>query len=81
MYAFPISQPFAQPYSVGGGGNGGNGGPIFGNPGNAGGNTVLTNVGTTNAGGGGRAGPSNAPGTSGNAPGASLTYPSRSLLL
>jgi hypothetical protein len=81
MYAFPISQPFAQPYSVGGGGNGGNGGPIFGNPGNAGGNTVLTNVGTTNAGSGGRAGPSNAVGTSGNAPSASLTYPSRSFIV
>jgi hypothetical protein len=81
MYAFPISQPFAQPYSVGGGGNGGNGGPIFGNPGNAGGNTVLTNVGTTNSGSGGRAGPSNAVGTSGNAPSASLTYPSRSFIV
>jgi hypothetical protein len=85
MYAFPISQPFAQPYSVGGGGNGGNGTSSGGSSpaGNAGGNTTLTNVGTTNSGGGGRGAPnpSGGSGNTGSAPGASLTYPSRSFIV
>jgi hypothetical protein len=76
MYAFPISQPFSQPFSVGGGGGGG--GLFVG--GNAGGNTNLTNVGTTNAGGGGPAFNPN-PGSQGSQPGATLTYPTRSFVV
>jgi hypothetical protein len=51
MIAFPVSQPFAQPFSVGalGAGSGG--------AGSAGGNTVFTNIATFNAGGGGRGAP------------------------
>jgi hypothetical protein len=54
----PITQPFAQPFSVGG----------------VGGNTTIANVGTVNGGGGSNAGPTNTPGSAGNAPGASFTY-------
>jgi hypothetical protein len=62
----PITQPFSQPYSVGGGGAG-----AAHNAG-AGGNTTIANVGTANAG--------TAPvlgnqGTAGTAPGASFTPP------
>jgi hypothetical protein len=82
MYAFPISGPFVQPFSVGAGGNGGaGGGSSTSSAGNAGGNTTLTNVGTTNAGGGGRGGPSNVASTAGNAPGATLTYPTMRTLI
>ena len=74
FYNKPITQPFAQPFSVGAGGNGGN----QPQAGNAGGATNFTNVGTVNAGTGGNAGLAPGPGnsgTAGNAPGASLTYP------
>jgi hypothetical protein len=70
----PIAQPFSQPFSVGGGGGAG---PANGN-GNAGGNTILTNVATFN---GGAAGSGPATGAAGNAPGASLTYPTRSFIV
>jgi hypothetical protein len=63
FYNVPIVQPFSQPYSVGSGGN-----APAGNPGNAGGNTTLVNVGTVNGGGG-------TGGNAGNQPGASLTVP------
>jgi len=70
-----ITQPFSQPFSVGGGGNGGSGpGNPTGNPGNAGGATTIANIGTVNGGGGGPGGPGSS-GSTGNAPGASLTYP------
>ena len=77
MYAFPITQPFAVPYSVGAPGNGGN----DGQSGNPGGNTVLTNIGTTNLGNGGRGYPSDTPGNSGSQPGATLTYPTRDFVI
>ena len=78
FYNKPITQPFAQPYAVGGAGNGSNG------AGNAGGVTNFTNVGSVNAGGGGNAGSSfvnGNTGTTGNAPGASLTYPTRDFVV
>jgi hypothetical protein len=68
FYNKPITQPFSQPYSVGGGGTSNQGGP----GGTAGGNTTMANVGTVN---GGAAGPGNASGSPGNQPGASLTVP------
>ena len=71
FFNVPISQPFSQPYSIGGGGNAG---PQY-NPGSAGGNTNLTNVGTVNAGngGGGNRNSGSSPGNPGNAPGANIT--------
>jgi len=73
FYNKPITQPFSQPYAVGGGGNGGNSGPPgVGNAGGAGGNTAITNVGTVNAGNGGAGGANGADGNAGTAPGASL---------
>jgi len=69
----PITQPFSQPYSVGAQGNGG------GLNGNAGGNTVFTNVATFNGGGGGVYNGGN--GANGNQPGASLTYPKRGFVV
>jgi len=64
FYNKPITQPFSQPYSVGGGGN------YAGNsPAPAGGNTTMANVGTVNAGNGAT---SSNPGNPGNAPGATL---------
>jgi hypothetical protein len=82
----PIVQPFSQPFSVGGAGNTGPYGGMTGGAGNAGGNTVITNVGNVNGGSGGPAGntnvPGNAnPGAAGNAPGASLTYPIRAFIV
>jgi hypothetical protein len=77
MYAFPITQPFAVPYSVGAPGAGG---VAPSGSGQAGGNTTLTNVGTTNLGNGGRGLPSNTPGNSGDQPGATLTYPTRAFV-
>jgi hypothetical protein len=62
FYNKPITQPFAQPFSIGG----------------SGGATTFTNVGTVNAGSGGGV---FTPGGVGNAPGASLTYPSSSFVL
>jgi hypothetical protein len=78
FYNKPITQPFSQPFSIGGGGNGGarpaNGG--------AGGSTTFTNVGTVNAGNGGNFGnPIGSPGNAGTAPGASLTYPTRTFIV
>lgn len=80
----PITQPFAQPFSVGGAGSVGGfqpSGQGAGSPGGAGGATSFTNVGTVNAGNGGNGAagfaPGN-PGSAGNAPGASLTYPTAS---
>jgi len=70
----PITQPFSQPYSVGAGGN------TSGLNGNAGGNTVFTNVATFNAGNGGSY-PNNAAGNPGNAPGATFTYPTRAFVV
>jgi len=83
FYNKPITQPFAQPFAVGAGGNAGNAGD-FGNPGNTGSVTSFTNVGTVNAGTGSSGASPNTsgnPGTVGNAPGASLTYPSRDFVI
>jgi hypothetical protein len=74
FYNKPITQPFAQPYSVGGGGNGGAAGDQSSGSGNAGGATQIANVGTVNGGAGGP-GPGNNAGAAGSAPAASLTYP------
>jgi hypothetical protein len=77
FYNKPITQPFAQPFSVGGGGNGIPGGQ---GTGGAGGATNFTNVGTVNGGGGGNnTTPTGANGAAGNAPGAALTYPTAGL--
>jgi hypothetical protein len=65
FYNKPITQPFSQPFSVGGGGN--SAPPAA----NAGGNTTMANVGTVN--GGGAAGP--APGVAGTEPGSNLSIP------
>jgi hypothetical protein len=80
FYNKVITQPFSQPFSVGGGGSGGGGrglGGQTGIAGNAGGSVSFTNVGTVNAGGGGAGGPTGggagATGNAGTAPGASLT--------
>ena len=75
FYNAPITQPFSQPFSVGGGGNRG---PGYPQPGGSGGATNLTNVGTVNGGGGSPNGPvgSNSPGpagAAGNQPGAAFT--------
>ena len=67
FYNKPITQPFSQPYSVGGGGTSNSGGPA----GNAGGSTSIANVGTANGGGGGPGGPGN--GSPGSQPGSNLT--------
>jgi hypothetical protein len=76
FYGVPITPPYSQPYSVGGGGNSGGASTPEGGPaGGAGGSTTLTNVGTVNAGGGGGAsGRNNAgsPGSVGTAPGATI---------
>jgi len=72
FYNKPITQPFSQPYSVGGGGAGGNA------YGGAGGNTTIANVGTVN---GGNGGAFSSPGNPGNQPGASLTYPARDFVV
>ena len=84
FYNKPITQPFSQPYAVGGPGNAGPGG-ITGSAGGTGGNTTMTNVGTVNAGTGGGGGPTSppaaSPGSAGNQPGASLTYPVRGFIV
>jgi hypothetical protein len=67
FYNKPITQPFSQPFAVGAGGNG-----QFAANAPSGGATNFTNVGTTNGG--------STP-ASGNAPGASLTYPTRSFVV
>jgi hypothetical protein len=70
FYNKPITQPFSQPFAVGGGGAG-----AFSSSGGTGGATTVANVGTVN-GGGGTIRPGGAAGAVGTAPGASLTYPS-----
>ena len=87
FYNKPITQPFSQPYSVGGAGGQGAFRPSGfapGSPGGSGGATNLANVGTVNGGGGGNGSgydtPGN-PGSTGNAPGASLTYPNASFVV
>jgi hypothetical protein len=77
FYNKPITQPFSQPYSIGGGGSAGSASGMAGNAGGSGGATNIANVGTVNGGGGGNGGlfnPGNT-GSSGTAPAASLTYP------
>jgi hypothetical protein len=84
FYNFPTTSPFSQPYSVGGGGNSGNmNAPGPNNPGNAGGNTTVANVGTVNGGGAGNGSSFNpgTPGAAGNQPGASLAYNIRSFVV
>jgi len=68
FYNKPITQPFAQPFAVGAGGNAAA----------AGGATTMANVGTVNAGTGGT---KNVAGSAGSAPGASLAYTSRSFVV
>jgi hypothetical protein len=70
FYNQPITQPFSQPFAVGGGGGSGA----------AGGTTSIANVGTVNGGNAGGPGPSSN-GNTGNAPGAALTYPSRDFVV
>jgi len=70
FYNKPITQPFAQPFAIGGGGRGGSG---------AGGATTIANVGTVN-GGNGSANENNTPGNPGSQPGASLAYPFRTFI-
>jgi hypothetical protein len=87
FYNYPMAQPFAQPYSVGGAGNGGGVSGFNGQTGGAGGGTTITNVGTVNGGNGGNGGTAGGggqngnPGSAGNQPGASLTYPSRNFVV
>jgi hypothetical protein len=86
FYNKPITQPFAQPYSVGAGGNAGpeGGGGTTYPAGNAGGASTIANVGTVNGGAGGN-GSSDSnngnSGASGNAPAASFTYPTRAFVV
>jgi len=76
FYNKPITQPFSQPYSVGGPG------PSTGfGAGGSGGNTNFTNVGTVNGGGGGGPGNTRNAGTAGNQPGASFTYSQRDFIV
>jgi hypothetical protein len=70
FYNKPITQPFSQPYSIGGGGASA---PGCANAG-AGGNTTIANVGTVN---GGAASPGLASGANGTQPGSNLTIPNR----
>jgi hypothetical protein len=70
FYNKPITQPFAQPYAVGGGGN-------SGNPSGAGGATNFTNVGTVNGGAGGMT----MTGAAGNQPGATTNWSIRTLIV
>jgi hypothetical protein len=78
FYNKSITQPFSQPFSVGGAGGGGGGRNVGGQTGiagNAGGSVSFTNVGTVNGGNGGAGGPTGGAGAAGNAgtgPGASL---------
>ena len=73
FYNKPITQPFSQPYSVGGAMGGGSYNPT----GQAGGATNFTNVGTVNGGGGA---PGSSTGSQGNAPGAATTWSLRTLI-
>jgi hypothetical protein len=69
----PITQPFAQPFSVGAGGG----------TSAAGGATNFTNVGSANAGNGGASagGSPGAPGNAGTITGSTLTYPQRGFVV
>jgi hypothetical protein len=90
-YNKTLTQPFAQPYSIGGAGSGGGTGNQGrgggGGSGNAGGATSFTNVGTVNAGNGGTGGAPGFPGgtaasgNTGNAPGAYFIAPSKTLVV
>jgi hypothetical protein len=75
FYNKPITQPFSQPYSVGGGGNS----TSMSGGANAGGATTVTNVGTVN--GGSAATSHNQPGASGNQPGATLSGFARGMVV
>ena len=80
-YGAPVSAPFSQPYTIGGGGSPGSGNPSTGSAGGTGGSTTLATIGTVTGGGGGPGGnpgpgsPRPA-GTNGAAPGATITPPS-----
>jgi hypothetical protein len=73
FYDKPITQPFSQPYAIGGPGSGGG----FGN-GGSGGNSNFTNVATVNA---GAAGSGDSTGASGNQPGATTTWGLRNIVV
>ena len=77
----PITQPFSQPYSIGGTGNQNPPGDFrSGAPGNPGGNTTIANVGTVNGGGGGGGGGYNVPtgpSSPGTAPTATIAPPNQ----
>jgi hypothetical protein len=83
----PIAQPFSQPFSIGAPGNPGtfsNNNSVRAPNGNAGGNATLATVGTVNGGAGGQGGiaaSAGGVGAVGNAPGASLTYPTRDFVV
>jgi hypothetical protein len=71
FYGGTLTQPFSQPYSVGGGGSGG---ARYTGNGGSGGATSITNFGTVNGGNGGVRVPSGgASGNPGNAPGVNLS--------
>jgi hypothetical protein len=75
FYNKPITQPFSQPYSVGGGGTS----SCMSGGATSGGATTVTNVGTVN---GGNAATSNAiPGNAGTQPGATLSGFARSMVV
>jgi hypothetical protein len=71
FYNKPITQPFAQPYAVGAGGNMGE------SSAGAGGATNFTNVGTVNGGNGGM----NTAGTAGNQPGSTTNWSIRDFII
>ena len=77
FYNKPITQPFAQPYSVGASGNAGALNFPATSAGNAGGATSIVNVGTVNGGNGGNGGSAQGsvgnPGNAGTQPGATLS--------
>ena len=75
FYNKPITQPFSQPYSIGGGGNS----TCMSAGANAGGATTIANVGTVNA---GNAAPAfNVGGNNGNQPGATLSGFARGMVV
>jgi hypothetical protein len=80
FYNKVITQPFSQPYSVGGQGNGGG----ARGAGNAGGSTSIANIGTVNAGSGGNGAPqqnNGNPGSAGSAPGAAYVPGIKTLIV
>jgi hypothetical protein len=79
-FGAPVTAPFSQPYTIGGGGSGGNGNTQSqGSTGSTGGDTTLATVGTVTGGAGGTGGQNNgitgSTGSTGAAPGADLTPP------